>query len=520
MDDPFETTATLEQDQFSQAFIDDLVDKIMKFMEVLCKRKLYPYQEPFARRVIESVLLGDGDEGTITALWSRQSGKSETVANTVATLMVLLPFLAKVYPDLLGKFANGFWVGMFAPVEGQVETLFNRAVSRLTSDRATEIMLDPAINDLPGKPSGAVKTIELKRSGSFMSMMTANPRAKIESRTFHLLIIDEAQDADDYVVEKSILPMGAHYNATTVKIGTPTTHKGQFWKDIQMNKNRQTQRGKRQLHFQNDWKTVAKYNADYAKSVRGHMLRMGEDSDAFQMSFCLKWLLERGMFTTEGVMASLGDKSMKPEKFYFQTPVVVGIDPARKMDSTVVTVVWVDWDRPDEFGYFPHRILNWLETNGQWEEQYFQIVRFLEAYNVLAVGVDSSGLGDVVADRLTRLLAHKNCEVVAMSSNTPDQSKRWKHLMSLMDRGKVSWPAHAETQRTKTWQRFYNQMVEAEKIYQGQHILIKAPEIADAHDDFVDSFAIACALTADLTMPTIESSNNFFYSATPGGRYR
>ena len=40
------------------------------------------------------------------------------------------------------------------------------------------------------------------------------------------------------------------------------------------------------------------------------------------------------------------------------------------MDSTVVTVVWVDWDRPDEFGYYDHRILNWLELHGDdWEER-------------------------------------------------------------------------------------------------------------------------------------------------------
>ena len=65
------------------------------------------------------------------------------------------------------------------------------------------------------------------------------------------------------------------------------------------------------------------------------------------------------------------------------SPVVVGIDPARKQDKTVVTVVWVDWDHPDELGYYHHRILNWLDLEGvDWEEQYYRIVEFLSNYNV------------------------------------------------------------------------------------------------------------------------------------------
>lgn len=496
-----------ELDETSQAFVDKLVDKIMMFMDVLVGYPLHEYQQPFARRIIESVVIGDGE--VVTALWARQSGKSETVANTISTLMVLLPRLAKFYPDLLGKFTNGLWVGMFAPVESMAETLFNRTVARLTSEHATELLLDPEIDE---RVEGKTRLIKLKKSGSTLLMMTANPRAKIESKSFHLILIDEAQDCDDFVVRKSIMPMRAYYNGTVVKIGTPTTRKGDFYKEIQHNKRRQLGRAKRPLHFENHWKTVAKYNPNYAKAVKQDLLRMGEDSDEFMMSYCLKWLLDRGMFTTEGRMQQLGDTSMEVVKAWHRTPVVVGIDPARKLDSTVVTVVYVDWDTPDSDGFFHHRVLNWLELHGEdWEKQYFQIIDFLEPYNIIAVGVDAQGLGDVVADRLKRLLAYKNCEVIPVSSNTPDQSKRWKHLMQLMDKRQVSWPAHAQTRRLRSWKRFYQQMIDAEKVYQGQHVLVKAPEEADAHDDYVDSLAIACSLTSDLTMPEVEQSSSPFY---------
>jgi len=746
-------------DELSQEFVSALIDKILQFMVLLVGHDLHPYQKPLARRFIESVIINDGEE--VTALAARQSGKSETIANVVATLMVLLPRLAAIYPDLLGKFAGGVWIGMFAPIQSQADTLFGRTVSRLTSERAVDVLGDPEIDDEPGKNPGVVRNIKLKRSGSVLMMMTANPRAKIESKSFHIIIIDECQEADDFVVSKSISPMGAYYNATIVKTGTPTTTKNNFYRSIQLNKRRQTGRNSRQNHFQWDWRDVAKCNPNYEKFIKKEMLRIGEDSDEFQMSYnCLapgtkvltadlsyvniedvqtgdllvgfdeerpgkglhrqfretkvtatsqitrptfrvslsdgtqvsasnghlwlvstpgrrtvwkrtdelnltdrifkvadvwesetdyrtgylaaafdgeghfslqnmlgfsqrenvmlgrvrtyldelgfqywerkgtgtnkdvtvlniaggraahlrflgqvrpqrlldkldldglgsigrhdfasqqfehpmvvnveflgeqtvvaletttqtfvaeglashncKWLLERGMFVTSNVMEDLGDTSQEVVKNWHRSPVVVGIDPARKMDSTVVTVVWVDWDRPDEFGYYDHRILNWLEINGDdWEEQYYQIVSFLNNYDVLAIGVDSNGVGDAVAQRLKVLMPR--ADVVGLSSSPSEQSKRWKHLQALIQRRMVSWPAHAKTRRLRTWKRFYQQMLDAEVKYKGPNFMVEAPDEAHAHDDFVDSLAIACSMTQDLVMPTVEVSTSPFF---------
>jgi hypothetical protein len=497
-----------ELDELSKEFVKKIVDRCIQFQTALVGHELHPYQMPLARRVIESVIINDGEE--LTALAARQSGKSETIANTVAALMVLLPRLAKMYPELLGKFKNGVWIGMFAPVEGQVETLFGRTVNRLTSERALEILGDPEIDDSLGKVPGVTRQIKLKNSGSSLMMMTANPRAKIESKSFHLIVIDECQEADDFVVSKSISPMLAYYSGTMVKTGTPTTHKNNFYRSIQLNKRRQTGRGSRQNHFEWDWREVAKNNANYGKFIKKEMLRIGEDSDEFQMSYCNKWLLERGMFVTSAIMDELGDTSQEVVKAWHRSPVVVGIDPARKLDSTVVTVVWVDWDRPDEFGYFDHRILNWMEIQGDdWEDQYFQIVNFLASYDVLAVGVDANGVGDAVAQRLKLLLPR--AEVHSIGSSQQEQSKRWKHLKALIDRRMVGWPAHAKTRRLRTWKRFYQQMTDLETKFTGPNFLAHAPEEAHAHDDFADSLAIACALTMDLTMPSVEMSSSPFY---------
>jgi hypothetical protein len=447
------------------------------------------------------------DADQITALASRQSGKSETICNTVAVAMAMLPRLAKIFPKQLGKFKDGLKVGVFAPIELQADTLFGRIIDRLTSDRALEIWAD---QDFDERVEGRSSKIRM-RCGSTADKMTANPRAKIESKTYHLILIDEAQDCDDFIVAKSIMPMRTATAGTVIKTGTPTTRKGDFYKQIQINKRKQISGGRRnskQSHFEWDWHDVVKVSPQYAKSIRDEIERLGEDSDEFRMSYCNQWMLDRGMFTTEDRLTELGDNSVQElVKAWRMSPVVVGIDPARSLDSTVVTVVWVDWQKRDAFGMYPHRVLNWLELTGiPWEEQYAQIVRFLEPYNIWAVAVDAQGSGGPVAERLALLLSHKNCDVIPMKSNRPEQTKRWNHLIQLMNRGLVSWPAGARVRRLRTWKRFTQQMADAEMKHEGPNIIVAAPNEAHAHDDYVDSLALAvyCTLDDANTMGTVE----------------
>ena len=62
-----------ELDELSKEFVKLLVSKVMEFMVLLVGHELHPYQAPLARRIIESVIINDGEE--VTALASRQSGK-------------------------------------------------------------------------------------------------------------------------------------------------------------------------------------------------------------------------------------------------------------------------------------------------------------------------------------------------------------------------------------------------------------------------------------------------------------
>src|ERR1017187_5876003 len=109
----------IELSETSQGFVDDLVTKLVKVANDIAGEDaiLRPYQEPFVRRLFESLIISDG--ARITALFSRQSGKTEAVADVVVTAMIMLPLLARAYPAMLGKFKQGIKVGVFAPVEDQ-----------------------------------------------------------------------------------------------------------------------------------------------------------------------------------------------------------------------------------------------------------------------------------------------------------------------------------------------------------------------------------------------------------------
>lgn len=485
-------------------FLDQLIQRTIVFCEELSGFELFPYQRSLAYRIIESLIIADAEE--VTGLMARQSGKSEVVATTLAGCMVLFPKLAKSYP-LLEKFKRGVWVGIFAPVDDQADLVFSRIVSRLTSEHAELIMLDPEIDE---RVDGKSKVLKLS-SGSFCRRQTANPRAKIEGASYHIIILDEAQDADDLVVRKSIHPMLAFYAGTIVKIGTPGYSKGDFYKAINVNKRRQVSKRSRPNHYEYDYRTVCKYNPSYKKFIEKEKLRLGEDSDEFQMSYALKWMLERGMLVTEDELDYLADPSMQLVRGWHRSPCVVGVDPARVKDSTVVTVTWVDWDFPDPAGYREHRVLNWLEINNTaWEEQYFEIMEFLDPYDVAFMGVDAQGMGSAVADRMARLMGSR-CEVIPFSSDSKTQSERWKHLIQLIQRQMFIYPGHSKARRTRVWRRFRQQMVDAEKVMKGQYLLIQAPEEREARDDYVDSAALACACSMLETVPVVEQVDSPFY---------
>ena len=165
--------------------VEKLVDVMCRLREAITGMTLHEgYQCPFERRVYRSLLLNDGDE--LSLLISRQGGKTETLSCIVPTVCLVLPALAQVFPEQLGIYAKGVFVGVYAPSGEQAATLYSRILARSNSATADAIMADPDFNIYP------VANTRWS-NGSFVFHQSADPRSKVESKTYHLLILEETQ---------------------------------------------------------------------------------------------------------------------------------------------------------------------------------------------------------------------------------------------------------------------------------------------------------------------------------------
>lgn len=471
-----------------------LVKLVYKFCEMYSEIHYYPYQEQFAKRIIRSLLTNDGDE--ISALFSRQTGKSECVATTVGGCMIILPTLANMpmFADdkRLSMFRKGLYVGIFAPSLRQAQTTFNRMKTRLTCTNS-QVILDEF--GLEFSTSNG-QTVALT-NGSFATSVSASDRSNIEGDSYMLIICEECQDISSFKIRKSIHPMGASYNASIIKIGTATTFKGDFYEVIERNK-KAYKEGKIKIrnHFEYDYKICQKYNEKYRKYVEKEKHRLGEHSDEFRMSYGLEWILERGMFIDVMQLENLcGLKDARRVKKDLTKEHIVGIDIAKKDDSTVITVIEVDWDNPViietqktksnesiQYTVYKTHIKDWYELNGDnYDKQYYEILNYLKNFKVKKIMIDATK-EEGMCDRLQVNLP--GIEVVACIFSSQFKDRMYKTLDSSIKCGRSTYPCDEETQATREYQKFIEQMGELEKDFRGQLMVCHHPDRRGAHDDY------------------------------------
>lgn len=491
----------------------ELVNKIFAFCEAYSGVAFFPYQAQFAKRIIRSVLENDGEE--ISALFSRQSGKSETVATVSGGLAIILPTLANMpmfaEDSRLQPFKNGVLIGIFAPALHQAQISFNRLKERMFSKHSMAVMEDPDIQVSLDTNNG--QNVALS-NGSVITCMSASEGSNIEGKSYMIVIIDEAQDVSNFKYTKSIFPMGAFYNATYILIGTPTTSKGFFYHSIERNKREHMNGGKRN-HFEYGYLTVLKYNPKYGKHIEGAMRKLGEDSDEFQMSYNLKWILERGMFVNSDTFDRLGEPNLGTVLVDMQKKHTVGIDCGKKNDSTVITIVEVDYDNPviveaakdmntPDYITYNTTIKAWLELVGDnYEEQYPEVLSFISNFNVVRIAIDATGAGSPIADRLA---ANVDCEVIPYVFGSVSKSILYKHFDAEIKSKRFRYPANEETKQSREYYRFMEQMEELQKTYSGQHLVVSHPDERGKHDDYPDSAALAvwAAKGEDVSKPQNE----------------
>jgi len=514
-----------------------IVDRVVTFSEQVNRKKYYTYQMLFARRVVLAILRGEG--GTVTALFSRQSGKSEIVACIALGLCLILPALALTFLEdkRFVRYREGFWVGIFAPTNKHSYIVYSRMRSRVDSLWFKAILEDPELGLYLKHSRGDSFAFS---NGSSVKADTASENVLNEGGTFHLIITDETQRLTARKINKELRPQLTATNGLFVMIGTAFMSRCGFHADIRANIAEEGRTGQRS-HFEFDYESVIadrrrmfeqtgeSQHLDYEKYVLQELQRLGGnvEDESFKMNFRLKWqdafsnALDMTQFRDLG-RSDIEAGPMALAKLGLGR-IVAGIDVAKDGDATWVSVGHVDPTPVLDMGasttvkreggnvnddpavYYRITLIDWLVLRGNFEGnygQYAQIVSFLRMYSALdTVCVDATGMGDPVWERLSVLMP----EVLWIPLKYTTQSKHHLYRWYLQEIGakRFNYAAGLRTKEDERYKAFDKQHNDLVRAYHGQYLTCLAGA-EDGHDDAPDSAALMLWASRGEVMPTVD----------------
>ena len=512
-----------------------LVDLIQQFISIYNEPAgihIYSYQSIFMRRIVEAVLEQMGPE--ITGLWSRQSGKSESLACLSSALCIILPTLCRSFPDdpRLSQYSEGFWVGIFAPKQQQSGIIYDRIRSRAEKDSSKEIYSDPDIRLSVATSRGDQVSWT---NGSFVTAQTASEQSNVEGKTYHLIIIDEAQMVSEGKIAKEIRPMMAATNGVMVKIGTANALRGNFKKSIQYNLEIEKQTGIRN-HFEFPFdlvilekkrtfdKTKNPFHLNYEKFITEELRRLGgnKENEEFKQNFRLLWQEANMTAIDHDALASAGNYDEEMIESCFNRRIVGGLDYGRKRDYTILTLAEVDptpivdlrsVSRPGDNSptFYNKKIIAWYEIPGRkWYDILQQVVEALSRFAVDTLVADGTGIGDPLCEQLQQLIPSTKIIPFVMSHVGNDLV--YKHYIQEIEAGRMRYVAGTKTRQTQVFEQFIYEHQELIKERLGVYTRFFAPE--NANDDFTDSGALCCyAASMPMHDEWVESVANPLYAS-------
>jgi hypothetical protein len=492
----------------------DMTEKIIQFGKALLPQGeiLYDYQEPFVYRTVYSLITSEGAQPT--ALFSRQSGKTEAVSFIIVTVMIIIPILAKLrdhdnegtdigarYPEL-DEFKTGVWVGLYSPQQLQVDTTYSRALNFIKNDSSVSVMeeLDVAM---------ATRSLNLT-NGSMCVGQVCSKTSKIESKTWHLIILDEAQDSNDFVIMKSIEPMKSATNGTFVKTGSTGVDKNNFWDSIQTNRKEQRKfkDPRLNLHFESDYKAVikGKRRAYDVTGKRKHLLweidvmdklkRWGVQNEAFKLGYALVWAMETGMFITDSAYDRMINKRLglvhtlkKEHKGWF---ICAGLDYGKDNNATVLTIGRSFYPKVDEFSTEPphKQILCWIEIQGEsYEYVHSTVMECIAHFGIEVIACDYTGVGKAPTDRIM-FACGEAVKVIPVTFTRQSKSDMYFAWDNDIKANRFHVPANKETRDTAEYINFETQIKGLHKWYDGSFMVCEKGDGIDDRDDYCDSGAL------------------------------
>lgn len=416
---------------------------------------------------------------------THNSGKTYSVAHTCEFILTFLPTM----------FKRPIRIGIFAAQLDQAKISYGILRNSLRQAKATLFNVTAEEERFIAEEENARRLV--LPDGSSVVIAPINKISQIEGMTLDLIIIDEAQVADDGVVKHSIWPMGKVNNAPRVYIGKAGTKICHFYRLSQKNDTLKIYfddvvKERRKLYeLTNDARHLV-----YEVSVSDDIQKQGIDSDEIQREYFGKWQIGTGQFVTQEALEALVE-NRKITYQYKKSNCFAGIDTAKHPDSTFVTVLrdtgeTIERKLPDgtiEYGR-KKELLNWMELKGEnYQDQFDMIKFFLNNYNIVALAIDSTGQGDFMPDMFEKHTEWRdeNSGLYRVKFSAISKDLMYKNLKVSIKQLLTTLPKLD----TKIGEKFKQQMLDLQQEYKGQLLSCHHPDSPDAHDDAPDSWALA-----------------------------
>lgn len=451
--------------------------------------KLRPYQVVLSDLIIELALEAKGSE--LAVLQSRQSGKTEGIADTLLTLSVGFPSILK----------RKLSAGIFAPAFSQATVVARRRLFERYSSVRLFLEQFGLIMDIGGAHFSQLFILEDLNSHiqSRVRVMSGAPNANIIGETLDIAVIEQVEEMDSDKMVTDIFPMLSATGGLRILSGTPSLEvKNTYYYDVLTKPEKQrppwgSNPNGSYLHIV-DWKEAAKYSDAYREYVMNEAERIGVDSDSFRTAYSIEWVTLRNKFISREELEALTERIVTPDDknilpFYksdMKLPRFVGWDPARGADRSVMTCV----ERDDSFH---HHILEWMEFEGlDWEPQLDEATEYLRRWKPQCLLIDSTGEGDPIPEfarkwARERLPFHVSIEGYKYTSQSKDVIN--KLLDAEMHMKRLFYPVDSPQRRER--EHFKEDFLNLERNYSGNYLNLDHPARHECHNDYCTSLELA-----------------------------
>lgn len=458
-----------------------LHEDLNNHIEIWHDKEHYRYQQKITKAILKAVI--DSKMGITVELpieLPRQSGKTTCIVDVVEFLLISHKKL----------FNRPLSIGIFAPQEEQATTDFDRLkmqfaeISPLGFSAKVDIELKNK-NPIRFPSKWNSKTVRLYNGSEYFGEIYIFPITKSsnpESKTFDLIIIEESQEVDDIKMKNAVFPMGISTNAPRIYVGTAGTRLCAF--KTQLDNNPRAIKiliddviKERRIMFD---KTGDPTHLYYEKYYGHEISTYGLDSDYIQRQYKGKWIIGTGQFTT---VEKLNELIEKGRGIIQRTdePVYVGIDTAKIIDRTVVTIIQDNKDNPTHSD-----LCGWLSLKGDnYEDQFEAIKDYLSNFsNIRGIAIDATGQGDFMPDKFER---HTAYNIIRVKFSLQSKDILYKGLSQVIHNKATTLP-DVDNDDNK---RFREEMINLEREYKSSYLSVHHPKDPKAHDDYADSWALA-----------------------------